>query len=427
MPTTHGIGQHSRMNSNRQRRLLEGCRYEWVILSLLFLAQLVMSMGAYSWGPLAPVFRDTLGMSRTQIGQITSSLYIAAALIGLPSGIMVDRWGARRLLIACLLIMAISFFGLGFSGRITEILALAAFAGLGYGGLNQVSTKGIMLWFPAKDRATAMGIKQTGVTIGAAGASLILPITAVSYGMAESFTIIGALMIPVLIAVLFLYIETPHPQTPKTVQPALKRLKPDLKKELFKADMLTIMILLPFMTFNQLSTSTFLVLYLTEVVNTSIHVAGGCLAVVMAAGAMGRVGWGVISDRFFKGNRRKPLILLSLVGVTSIVCLASLPRGSASSICFMVSGVLGFSFLGWNGLAITWIAELATPSVAASLVGISSSVGFAGVILGPLVFGTLVDHFGYFAGWLLIGTISLACAFGLSYSGFRSSKGDGRR
>jgi len=39
--------------------------------------------------------------------------------------------------------------------------------GIGYGMINQISTKGIMLWFSSRLRATAMGIKQTGVILGA--------------------------------------------------------------------------------------------------------------------------------------------------------------------------------------------------------------------------------------------------------------------
>jgi len=143
--------------------------YGWVVLGLLFLAQLVMSIGAYAWGPLAPFLRETFDISRSQIGQITSALYIAAALTGLPSGLMVDRWGARKLLLASLTLMMISFFWIGLSNRFMGIVVFAAIAGLGYGVLNQVSTKGIMFWFSPRDRATAMGIKQTGVTVGAAG------------------------------------------------------------------------------------------------------------------------------------------------------------------------------------------------------------------------------------------------------------------
>lgn len=90
-------------------------------------------------------------------------------------------------------------------------------------------------------------------------------------------------------------------------------------------------------------------------------------------------------------------------------------------LCLMLSAGLGASFLGWNGLVITYISELAGTSIAASVVGVSLSIGFIGVISGPLLFGYLVDQFGYFTGWMVLAGIWLANASGLSYLGIRAA------
>ncbi|MFH0725054.1 MAG: MFS transporter [Pseudomonadota bacterium] len=407
--------------ADRLIRRSEGL-YGWVVLGLLFTAQLVMSMGAYAWGPLAPFLRETFGISRSQIGQITSALYVTAALTGLPSGIMVDRWGARKLLLACLVIMMVSFFFIGLMDHFVGIVVFAAFAGMGYGVLNQVSTKGIMLWFSAKDRATAMGIKQTGVTIGAAGASLLLPMVTVTYGLGPSFIFISLMMFPAILGVAVFYAE--KPAKPPAGSSGAKRLngKTDLMGTLLHPEILTILVILPFMCFNQLSLSTFFVLYLTEAVKISVGAAGSCLAVIMVSGAVGRVVWGFVSDRFFKGNRQKPLILLSLIGAICVIPLSLLPPHAPLFLCLMLSAGLGGAFLGWNGLIITYIAELAGTSIAASVVGVSSSIGFIGIISGPLLFGYLVDLFGYFTGWMMLAGIWLANAFGLFYLRIRGGE-----
>lgn len=407
--------------ADRLSRRSEGL-YGWVILGLLFMAQLVMSMGAYAWGPLAPFLRDTYDISRSQIGQITSALYVAAALTGLPSGIMVDRWGARKLLAAGLSIMTLSFFFIGLAERFIAIVILAAVAGLGYGVLNQVSTKGIMLWFSAKDRATAMGIKQTGVTIGAAGASVLLPMITVAHGLGASFILISAAMFPVILGAALFYAEKPAKPLAGSAGENRLSSENDLMGTLFHPEMRTILSILPFMCFNQLSLSTFFMLYLSEAVKTSISAAGSCLAVIMISGAIGRVAWGLLSDRFFGGNRLKPLILLSLIGATCVIGLSFLPEKAPLHLCLMLSAGLGVSFLGWNGLVITYIAELAGTSIAASVVGVSSSIGFIGVISGPLLFGYLVDQFGYHTGWMVLAGIWLANASGLFYLGIRAAE-----
>ena len=131
--------------------------YPWVILGILTLAQLVMSMGAYIWGPLAPVLRDSFNLTRAQIGTITSALYFASVIIAIPSGLAVDRLGARIVLIISLFIMGIPFALMVFAKSYIYFIVFAAIGGLGYGMINQVSTKGIMYWFNTKLRATQVG------------------------------------------------------------------------------------------------------------------------------------------------------------------------------------------------------------------------------------------------------------------------------
>jgi sugar phosphate permease len=142
----------------------------------------------------------------------------------------------------------------------------------------------------------------------------------------------------------------------------------------------------------------------------------------MLTGAIGRVMWGMISDRFFSGDRQKPLILLSMMGFFCVISLSVLPSGAPFYLCVVLSAGLGITFLGWNGLVITYIAELAGTAIAASVVGVSSSIGFIGVISGPLLFGYLVDRYGYFAGWMTLAAIWMANAMGLLYLGIRATR-----
>jgi sugar phosphate permease len=284
-----------------------------------------------------------------------------------------------------------------------------------------------MLWFSARDRATAMGIKQTGVTIGAAGASLLLPMVTVTYGLGPSFLLISVMMLPAILGVAIFYAE--RPSKPPAGSSGVNRHsgESDLRGALLHPEILTILVILPFMCFNQLSLSTFFVLYLTEAVKISIGAAGSCLAVIMVSGAIGRVAWGGISDRFFKGNRQKPLILLSLIGAVCAIMLSFLPPDVPLYLCLILSACLGASFLGWNGLVITYLAELAGTSIAASVVGVSSSIGFFGIISGPLFFGYLVDFSGYFSGWILLAGIWLATASGLFFLQMRAAGKGGIR
>jgi len=83
--------------------------YRWVILAILFWSQVFLSMGAYAWGILGMYLRPALGISHTQVGMLNSVFYLSSVIIAIPAGIMVDKMGARKWLIICLLLMAIPF------------------------------------------------------------------------------------------------------------------------------------------------------------------------------------------------------------------------------------------------------------------------------------------------------------------------------
>ncbi|MBI1736678.1 MAG: MFS transporter, partial [Candidatus Rokubacteria bacterium] len=60
----------------------------------------------------------------------------------------------------------------------------------------------------------------------------------------------------------------------------------------------------------------------------------------------------------------------------------------------------------WNGVQHTWMAELAGPSAAGTAVGLGLAVSSGGVMLGPPLFGWLVEAAGGFRpAW-----ITLACS-----------------
>jgi MFS family permease len=61
-------------------------------------------------------------------------------------------------------------------------------------GYSQIAaTKAVLDWFPFAGRATAMGIRQTGINIGGIVGSLVLPILLSLYGWHLLFKWMGGL------------------------------------------------------------------------------------------------------------------------------------------------------------------------------------------------------------------------------------------
>src|SRR5439155_1483341 len=83
------------------------------------------------------------------------------------------------------------------------------------------------------------------------------------------------------------------------------------------------------------------------------------LALPQAGGVLGRIAFGVLSDRTFGGRRRTPL---TIAGCGSTLCSIAIAfTGPASPARWLVplAVVFGFFGIGWNGVQHTLMAELA--------------------------------------------------------------------
>jgi len=397
--------------------------YAWIILALLLLSQLVMSMGAYGWGPLASFIRDEFCVSRAQFGFLTSALYLASVIIAIPSGFLVDKLGARIMLIFSLIIMGCAFCFIPTAGTFWVVIMFAALGGIGYGIINQVSTKGIMLWFPRKTRATAMGIKQMGVTLGAALSAIILPILALAKSWKLSVFIDGALMILMALIVIICYRE--HPPKRIDVAGEEKEIPPKTTpiKIIYNPMLLALVVVMPFLAFSQSSIAAFLVLYLNEGINLPVSIAGSCLTVAMIAGTVGRIAWGMASDNIFRGNRVKPSFILTLTGAVSIGGIGIIHEGASLATVVALSALIGFTAIGWNALLMTLGAEIVGPERAGSFMGISIAIAWMGIVSGPPVFGYLVDIFSYGIAWMALSLAFFVGSIGFAYMLFLQRDG----
>ena len=103
----------------------------------------------------------------------------------------------------------------------------------------------------------------------------------------------------------------------------------------------------------------FLVLYLEAVVGLSLLAASRYLALAQAGGMVGRIVFGLVSDRVLGGSRRVPLVI---AGAGSAACSVAIAfTGPGASPFWLAPLVLAFGFvgIGWNGVQHTLMAELA--------------------------------------------------------------------
>ncbi|HYZ26216.1 MAG TPA: MFS transporter [Geminicoccaceae bacterium] len=81
--------------------------------------------------PLFPLLRDQLDVGYAALGLLVTVLNVATGAAQIPAGFLVDRFGARRLLLLGLGVMGTAMIALGFAPTYWLMLALVAVAGIG--------------------------------------------------------------------------------------------------------------------------------------------------------------------------------------------------------------------------------------------------------------------------------------------------------
>jgi len=183
--------------------------YQWVIVGVLWLIHALLFINLSGFGILAPYIKDELRLTSFQIGFLISSLSLGAAVSQMPSGLLVDFMGVRRMISLAIGTMGLFLVLFSMVTSFPIALIILLLHGLANGVISPAASKSIIGWFPTIGRATAMGIKQTGVNFGGIFAGFLLPILAILFSWRLSLTAVGMAEMASAVLVYHLLREAP--------------------------------------------------------------------------------------------------------------------------------------------------------------------------------------------------------------------------
>jgi len=384
-------------------------RYRWVILGVCWLAFIVVFLQRLSIGPLAPFLKEDLNLTGAQVGLLMSASAFGFMFTAFPAGWFADRIGVRWMLLIGELVGGIFIASMFFVTTFAQGLIFMALAGLGMGCLAPSTTKAVLEWFPVKERATAMGFKQTAVNAGGIITAITLPTVALALGWQYGFLGIGLIAVIIGIVSFILYKQPPQSVSLDTSEPVTPSGIRSSGLEVFRSRDIWLLVMAGFcMVVSEFAAIAYFVLYLNEALLFGVVTAGFFLAILEVGGVFGKPISGLISDRLFPGGRKRVYILMS--GITFAMCImfAFLWQGSPSWLIVLLSLVLGFTGIGWGGLHLTLIGEFAGKERAGTVTGMTTVFMLIGCIVGPPAFGYIVDSTGsYQIAWGFLAVVAL--------------------
>ena len=162
-----------------------------MIVGLLFTATVINYIDRQMIGVLKPTLSAELGWTETDFANVIFWFQAAYAIGYIGFGRIVDLVGARVGYAVAFVIWQLAHIAHGGAHSVAQF-ALARFGlGIGEAGNFPAGIKAVTEWFPAKERAFAIGLFNAGANVGAIITPLLVPVLVVHYGWRMAFVITG--------------------------------------------------------------------------------------------------------------------------------------------------------------------------------------------------------------------------------------------
>ena len=159
---------------------LRGLR--WWIAVLLFGAAVLNYVDRQVLSALAPTVQRDLGLDDRDYANVLNLFLVAYTLAYLVAGKLTDRIGTRPAMGLFVLWWSISNALTAFTSGVRSLGAVRFSLGLGEAGVWPGASKAVSDWFPASERALAIGFYTMGATVGATLAPyVVIPLAQFDY------------------------------------------------------------------------------------------------------------------------------------------------------------------------------------------------------------------------------------------------------
>ncbi|WP_347955913.1 MFS transporter [Gordonia aichiensis] len=360
----------------------------WTMLACSLLAAMTTTCATAGVAYVIPELHRAQGMSLTAAAALAAIPTIGLTLTIIAWGVALDRFGERRVLIVSLLVTL--------AGTVVTLVAAAAGAGfgplaaglllggLGAGAANGASGRIVVGWFPARQRGTAMGIRQMAQPLGIAVCALTMPVLAAGPGLVAAFAVPVTVTALGLAAVVFGVIDPPLTRA-ESGAPAPNPYRG--ATFLQRVHAVSVLLVIP-----QSMLWTFVPAWLIVGHGWTPLSTGILVTATQVLGAAGRIVAGRVSDLW--GSRMRPIRVIAVAAAAGTAALA-LADWLDSPVAAAVMVFATVSSVADNGLAFTAIAEFAGPSWSGRALGVQNTAQYVTTAAGTPVLGGLIQAAGY--------------------------------
>jgi MFS transporter, FSR family, fosmidomycin resistance protein len=335
--------------------------------------------------PLMPFVRDEYGVSYTEIGLAFAAFNVVSALLQTPAGFLVDRLGARMLLIAGLLISAIAFALVGVVHSFWVLVAMFGLAGVGNTVFHPADYTLLSQHVPSARIGQAFSVHTFAGMLGSAVTPPAVLAMQAMWGWRGAM--IGSAVLGLTAAALLIAVRDRKPPRPALRQPPAASDRTDWQV-LMSAPILLSLGFFMLLAMMNAGISNYSVVAFGALFGTPVDTANAALTGYLLLMAVGVLAGGLLVGR----TRRHSLVASLGLGAAAVftVLFAEIELGPVALIAAM--SLAGF-FSGIIMPSRDMIVREVTPAGSFGKVFGFVTTGFnIGGIVAPLIFGAIMDH-----------------------------------
>jgi len=377
----------------------------WLLLIFAWAANFVIRIG---FSALLPSIMSELSLSYTRAGLLASAFFYAYVIMQIPSGLLGDRYGRRRILLQGLLGGALSAGLTGLAGSFAALFTARALTGAFQGSLFSNDRAIIATVTPPDRIGLGQGVSFAGPGLGLTAGLVIggLLVEVLPWRSVMMLFGLGPIAAALLIA---RFVPSPAPSTAQ--EPLGRRLG-----GLFANGPLWLLALASLCAIaNQFILATWAPLFFQEAGITDVGRAGIYAALQGIAASLGMIVGGFTHDRLARrGFESKTVIVagLAALALSMLAMAAVIAQRSVPALAILVFLAAFFCWSIW-GAVYTLLGRMVRAEDLGAAFGWSNSISFLGAIVGPIATGWARDLTGSFSAGCLLAAVLAAAGVAL--------------
>ena len=393
--------------------------YRWRILALLFFATTINYIDRQVIGLLKPYISREINLGEIEYGYIVTAFQISYAIGLISCGWFIDKIGTRMGYAWAMLVWSTAAISHAFARGVVSFSAARFVLGIGESANFPAAVKTTAYWFPKKERALASGLFNSGSSIGAIIAPLIVAGITVKWGWEWAFIITGSFgLIWIIFWLIHYHLPSEHPKiSSREMQYILQDdLEQSAEKHLKWSDFLKYKQTVAICITRFISDWVwwFFLFWTPDYLNKTqgVDIKGIVLPlmVIYSMASIGGIGGGWISYFFSRRGRsidfsRKTAILICALFILPLMFITQTHNIwiAVALIAFAAGG-----HQGWASNIFTIVSDIYPKEAVGSIIGLSGFAGAIGGALSATLIGILLEKTGsYFLVFLLASSVYL--------------------